>query len=93
MLIPSHASHKTVRIGKFICVCLINFPLRNHRDYVFHTWYYRRPFHLVNFSSYAFDAEILKAHRQHNLYSEHRMFQIPLLDEDEGRYGAQVMCT
>jgi hypothetical protein len=80
--------------GGFIDVVPLTFSFRNHRDYVLHTWYYNRRFGLAYFSSYVFDAEILKAHRQHHLYSEHRMFQIPLLlDEDESRFGAQVMCT
>jgi len=38
--------------------------------------------------------EILKAHRQHHLYTQHNMLQIPLLTEEyENRYGSQVMCT
>ncbi|EGN99896.1 hypothetical protein SERLA73DRAFT_180181 [Serpula lacrymans var. lacrymans S7.3] len=38
--------------------------------------------------------EILKAHRQHYLYSKHNMLQVPLMTaEYEERFGTQVMCT
>ncbi|KAF7782606.1 hypothetical protein Agabi119p4_1982 [Agaricus bisporus var. burnettii] len=38
--------------------------------------------------------EILKAHRQHYLYTEHSMMQIPLLrSEMEQRMSAQVLCS
>ncbi|KIJ61334.1 hypothetical protein HYDPIDRAFT_96746 [Hydnomerulius pinastri MD-312] len=37
--------------------------------------------------------EILKAHRQHFLYSQYQMLQVPLMPAYEERYGLQVMCT
>ncbi|KIJ18774.1 hypothetical protein PAXINDRAFT_71358 [Paxillus involutus ATCC 200175] len=37
--------------------------------------------------------EILKAHRQHFLYSQYEMLQVPLMPAYEDRYGSQVMCT
>lgn len=37
--------------------------------------------------------EILKGHRQHFLYSQYRMLQVPLMPAYEERYGSQVMCT
>lgn len=37
--------------------------------------------------------EILKGHRQHFLYSQHEMLQVPLMPTYEERYGSQVMCT
>jgi len=37
--------------------------------------------------------EILKGHRQHFLYSQYTMLQIPLIPPYEERYGSQVMCT
>lgn len=37
--------------------------------------------------------EILKGHRQHFLYSQYEMLQIPLMPAYEERYGSQVMCT
>lgn len=38
--------------------------------------------------------EILKAHRQHYLYSQHEMLQVPLMTEElEQRFGTQIMCS
>ncbi|KAN0091071.1 hypothetical protein V8E55_004637 [Tylopilus felleus] len=37
--------------------------------------------------------EILKGHRQHFLYSQYQMLQVPLMPAYEERYGSQVMCT
>ncbi|TFK75379.1 histone deacetylase complex protein [Pluteus cervinus] len=38
--------------------------------------------------------EILKAHRQHYLYTEHDMMQVPLMNpEQELRFSTQIMCT
>ena len=37
--------------------------------------------------------EILKGHRQHFLYSQYTMLQVPLIPGYEDRYGSQVMCT
>lgn len=38
--------------------------------------------------------EILKAHRQHYLYTKHGMLQIPLMTEElEERFGTQIMCS
>ena len=38
--------------------------------------------------------EILKAHRQHYLYSRHDMLQLPLMTEElDQRFGAQIMCS
>ncbi|KAK7053323.1 Histone deacetylase hda1 [Paramarasmius palmivorus] len=37
--------------------------------------------------------EILKAHRQHYLYSEHAMMQVPLLGELDQKFSTQIMCT
>ena len=37
--------------------------------------------------------EILKGHRQHFLYSQYKMLQVPLMPAYEERYGSQVMCT
>jgi histone deacetylase 6 len=39
-------------------------------------------------------AEILKAHRQHYLYTQHQMLQVPLMTEElESRFGTQIMCS
>lgn len=38
--------------------------------------------------------EILKAHRQHYLYTEHDMMQIPMISPElEQRFSTQIMCT
>ncbi|KAG9316543.1 histone deacetylase clr3 [Chiua virens] len=37
--------------------------------------------------------EILKGHRQHFMYSQYKMLQVPLMPAYEERYGSQVMCT
>ncbi|KAJ7647266.1 histone deacetylase complex protein [Roridomyces roridus] len=37
--------------------------------------------------------EILKLHRQHYLYSEYDMMQVPLMGDSEHRFSAQIMCT
>ncbi|KAG6845885.1 hypothetical protein H0H87_000691 [Tephrocybe sp. NHM501043] len=38
--------------------------------------------------------EILKAHRQHYMYTQHDMMQIPLLTPElERRFSTQIMCT
>ncbi|THV08047.1 histone deacetylase clr3 [Dendrothele bispora CBS 962.96] len=38
--------------------------------------------------------EILKAHRQHYMYTTHNMMQIPLLGEEmEQKFSSQLMCT
>ncbi|KAF8070511.1 histone deacetylase complex protein [Lyophyllum atratum] len=38
--------------------------------------------------------EILKAHRQHYLYTQHEMMQIPLINAElEKRFSTQIMCT
>jgi len=38
--------------------------------------------------------EILKAHRQHYLYTQHQMLQVPLMTEElESRFGTQIMCS
>ncbi|KIM40068.1 hypothetical protein M413DRAFT_446225 [Hebeloma cylindrosporum] len=38
--------------------------------------------------------EILKAHRQHYLYTNHEMMQVPMMTPElEGRFSSQVMCT
>lgn len=38
--------------------------------------------------------EILKAHRQHYLYTQHGMLQVPLMTEElEERFGTQIMCS
>ncbi|KAG5639404.1 hypothetical protein H0H81_002936 [Sphagnurus paluster] len=38
--------------------------------------------------------EILKAHRQHYLYTQHDMMQIPLITAElEKRFSTQIMCT
>jgi histone deacetylase 6 len=40
------------------------------------------------------DPEILKAHRQHYLYTEHDMMQIPMISPElEQRFSTQIMCT
>jgi len=38
-------------------------------------------------------AEILKGHRQHFLYAQYQMLQIPMIPAYEERYGSQAMCT
>ncbi|KIM64995.1 hypothetical protein SCLCIDRAFT_113779 [Scleroderma citrinum Foug A] len=37
--------------------------------------------------------EILKGHRQHFLYAQYQMLQIPMIPAYEERYGSQAMCT
>ena len=38
--------------------------------------------------------EILKAHRQHYLYTNYDMMQVPMLNSElEERFSSQVMCT
>ncbi|KAF4621405.1 hypothetical protein D9613_000736 [Agrocybe pediades] len=38
--------------------------------------------------------EILKAHRQHYMYTTHNMMQVPMMTpEQDARFSAQVMCT
>ncbi|KAF8161152.1 histone deacetylase complex protein [Crassisporium funariophilum] len=38
--------------------------------------------------------EILKAHRQHYLYTQHEMMQVPLMSPElEERFSSQIMCT
>jgi len=39
------------------------------------------------------DLEILKAHRQHYLFTQHGMLQIPLVSKElEDRFSAQITC-
>jgi histone deacetylase 6 len=47
-----------------------------------------------DWSEYTGFAEILKAHRQHYLYTQHQMLQVPLMTEElESRFGTQIMCS
>ena len=42
----------------------------------------------------SFITEILKAHRQHYLYTQHNMMQVPLINPElEERFATQIMCT
>ncbi|KAH7927131.1 Arginase/deacetylase [Leucogyrophana mollusca] len=42
----------------------------------------------------ACEPQILKAHRQHHLYTQYEMLQVPLMTQAfEERFGSQVMCT
>ncbi|KAF8664383.1 hypothetical protein AX16_000754 [Volvariella volvacea WC 439] len=50
----------------------------------------RETFESISFSI----PEILKAHRQHYLYTTYQMMQVPLLNpEQEQRFSSQIMCT
>jgi hypothetical protein len=50
--------------------------------------------HVVYFAFNGFLAEILKGHRQHFLYTQYQMLQVPLMTKMfEERFGSQVMCT
>lgn len=53
-----------------------------------------RILYVVYFVSHGCLAEILKGHRQHFLYTQYQMLQVPLMTKVyEERFGSQVMCT
>jgi len=70
------------------------FPNRYRRSEFFHTRHVWLPNVWFLFDRSSLRTEILKAHRQHYLYTNYDMMQVPMISPElEERFSSQIMCT